>query len=106
MTVPAQQREARRADYLNRPPSTALVDVVDAILTKGMVIDAFTRVSLWDLELVTVDARVVVSGLDSYLRWANAVNRRNVPASDGREVGAWNRPRPNRRPVDDLPEQI
>lgn len=83
MAIPAQQREARRGDYLNRPPSTALVDVVEAILTKGMVIDAFTRVSLWDVELVTVDARLVVSSLDSYLRWANAVNRRDLSAPGG-----------------------
>lgn len=88
MAVPAQTHEAPRGEYLERPPSTAPVDVVDAILTKGMVIDAFTRSSLWGLELLAVDARFVVSSLDGYLGWANAVDRRDLSAAGGREIGA------------------
>ncbi|MEU4409236.1 gas vesicle protein GvpJ [Streptosporangium sp. NPDC023963] len=55
--------------------SSGLVDVIDTILDKGLVIDAYVRVSLVGIELLTVDARVVVASVDTYLRFAEAVNR-------------------------------
>lgn len=58
-----------------RPNSGSLYDVVDVILDKGLVIDAFVRVSLVGIELLTVDARVVVASVDTYLHFAEAVNR-------------------------------
>ncbi len=58
-----------------RPNSSSLADVIDTILDKGLVIDAFARVSLVGIELVTIDARVVVASVDTYLRFADAVNR-------------------------------
>jgi hypothetical protein len=60
---------------LSRPTSTSLADVVDLILDKGLVIDAYVRVSAVGIELVTIDARVVVASVDTYLRFAEQVNR-------------------------------
>jgi gas vesicle structural protein len=57
------------------PASSSLYDVVDLILDKGLVIDAFIRVSVLGIELVTIDARVVIASVDTYLRFAEAVDR-------------------------------
>jgi hypothetical protein len=57
------------------PSPSGLADVIDTILDKGLVIDAYVRVSLIGIEILTVDARVVVAGVDTYLRFAEAVNR-------------------------------
>ena len=57
------------------PSPSGLADVIDTILDKGLVIDAYVRVSLVGIELVTIDARVVVASVDTYLRFAEAVNR-------------------------------
>jgi len=65
-----------------RPNSSSLADVVDTILDKGLVIDAFVRVSLVGIELVTIDARVVVASVDTYLRFAQAVDRLDISDSD------------------------
>lgn len=54
---------------------TNLADVIDTILDKGLVIDAFVRVSLVGIEVLTIDARIVVASVDTYLRFAEAVNR-------------------------------
>ncbi|MGH3116616.1 MAG: gas vesicle protein GvpJ [Nocardioidaceae bacterium] len=61
--------------YLDRPSPSSLADVVDTILDKGMVIDIYVRVSLLGIELLTIDARIVVASVDTYLRFAEAVNR-------------------------------
>ena len=61
-----------------RPSSSGLADVIDTILDKGLVIDAYVRVSLVGIELVTIDARVVVASVDTYLRFAEAVNRLDI----------------------------
>ena len=58
-----------------RPSPTGLADVIDTILDKGLVIDAYVRVSLVGIELLTIDARIVVASVDTYLRYAEAVNR-------------------------------
>src|SRR5256885_8414892 len=64
------------SNYLQRAPSpTGLADVVDLILDKGLVIDAFVRVAVIGIELVTIDARIVIASVDTYLRFAEAVNR-------------------------------
>jgi hypothetical protein len=60
------------------PSSSSLADVLDTILDKGLVIDAYVRVSLVGIELLTIDARVVVASVDTYLRFAEAVNRLNI----------------------------
>jgi hypothetical protein len=53
--------------------SSSLAEVVDRILDKGIVIDAWVRVSLVGIELLAVEARVVVAGVDTYLKYAEAV---------------------------------
>jgi gas vesicle structural protein len=64
------------ANYLRRAPSpSGLADVLNVILDKGIVIDAFVRVSVIGIELVTIDARIVIASVDTYLRFAEAVNR-------------------------------
>jgi len=73
MTV-ATQGSAR--GYLQRAPSpSGLAEVVDLILDKGLVIDAYVRVSLVGIEVLTIDARIVIASVDTYLRFAEAVNR-------------------------------
>lgn len=61
--------------YLERPRASGLAEVVDIILDKGLVLDAFVRVSLLGLELLTIDARIVIASVDTYLRYAEAVDR-------------------------------
>ncbi|MDH2413423.1 gas vesicle protein [Nocardioides sp. CER19] len=61
--------------YLARPAPSGLADVLEIVLDKGIVVDAYARVALMGIELVTVDARVVVSSVDTYLRFAEATNR-------------------------------
>ena len=60
------------------PSPTGLADVIETILDKGLVIDAYVRVSLVGIEVLTVDARVVVASVDTYLRFAEAVNRLDI----------------------------
>jgi gas vesicle structural protein len=60
------------------PSPSGLADVIDTILDKGLVIDAYVRVSLVGIELITVDARVVIASVDTYLRFAEAVNRLDI----------------------------
>ena len=56
---------------------TSLTDVLDRILDKGIVIDAWVRVSLVGIDLITVEARVVVASINTYLRYAEAVGLTN-----------------------------
>jgi hypothetical protein len=68
--------------YLERPRPSGLADVVDVILDKGLVIDAFVRVSLIGIEILTIDARIVIASVDTYLRFAEAVNRLDLVQAD------------------------
>jgi gas vesicle structural protein len=61
-----------------RPQPSGLADVIDTILDKGLVIDAYVRVSLVGIEVLTIDARVVIASVDTYLRFAEAVNRLDI----------------------------
>ena len=54
---------------------TSLIDVLDRVLDKGIVIDAWVRVSLVGIDLITVEARVVVASIDTYLRYSEAVGQ-------------------------------
>jgi len=53
--------------------SSSLVEVIDRILDKGIVIDAWVRVSLVGIELLAIEARVVVAGVDTFLKYAEAI---------------------------------
>jgi len=71
------------SNYLQRAPSpSGLVDVVDLILDKGLVIDAYVRVAVIGIELITIDARIVIASIDSYLRFAEAVNRLDLTQTE------------------------
>jgi gas vesicle structural protein len=64
--------------YIERPRPSGLADVIEVILDKGLVIDAFVRVSLIGIEILTIDARIVIASVDTYLRFAEAVNRLDI----------------------------
>ena len=72
-----------RSGYVSRSSSSGLADVLDVLLDKGLVIDIFLRVSLVGIELLTVDARIVIASVDTYLRFAEAVNRLDIGSSEG-----------------------
>jgi gas vesicle structural protein len=61
--------------YAGGPSPSGLADVLELILDKGLVVDAYARISLAGIELVTIDARIVVASVDTYLRFAEAVGR-------------------------------
>ncbi len=63
---------------------TSLIDVLDRVLDKGIVIDAWVRVSLVGIDLITVEARVVVASIDTYLKYSEAVGQ--VPALSPKTV--------------------
>ncbi len=66
-------------NYLQRGPTPGgLAEVLNIILDKGLVIDIYLRVSLVGIELLTIDARIVVASVDTYLRFAEAVNRMDL----------------------------
>jgi gas vesicle structural protein len=71
------------ANYLQRAPSpSGLADVVDLILDKGLVIDAYVRVAVIGIEVITIDARIVIASVDTYLRFAEAVNRLDLTETE------------------------
>ena len=70
-------------NYLQRAPSpSGLADVLDVILDKGLVIDAYVRVSVIGIEILTIDARIVIASVDTYLRFAEAVNRLDLQETE------------------------
>jgi hypothetical protein len=74
------------AGYLERPAPSGLADVVETILDRGIVIDAYARVSLVGIEILTLDARIVVASVDTYLRFAEATNRLELEAVGPRSL--------------------
>ncbi|MHA6630351.1 gas vesicle protein GvpJ [Pseudonocardia sichuanensis] len=87
MTV-ATQRQGGGGGYVERGGggSSSLADVVELILDKGLVIDVFVRVSLVGIEILTIDARIVVASVDTYLRFAEATNRLDLYAKGGKDL--------------------
>jgi gas vesicle structural protein len=63
-----------------RPAQGSLAEVIDIILDKGLVLDAYVRVSLVGIELLTIDIRVVIASVDTYLHFAEATNRLDIRA--------------------------
>lgn len=64
--------------------SSGLYDVLELVLDRGLVIDAFVRVSLVGIEILKIDVRVVVASVDTYLRFAEACNRLDLEAAPAR----------------------
>ncbi|MFE4775124.1 gas vesicle structural protein GvpA [Streptomyces sp. NPDC056713] len=67
--------------------SSGLYDVIELVLDRGLVIDAFVRVSLVGIEILKIDVRVVVASVDTYLRFAEACNRLDLEAGSKRDPG-------------------
>ena len=84
MTVQTSQRGG--GGYLARPAPSGLADVIEIILDKGIVIDAYVRVSLVGIELLTIDARIVIASVDTYLRFAEATNRLDLYEKGGQPL--------------------
>ena len=61
--------------------SSSLAEVIDRILDKGIVIDAFIRISLVGIELITIEARIVIASVDTYLKYASAIGLTLVDSS-------------------------
>ena len=101
MTV-ADRNSGGGGGYVERSGagSSGLADVIELILDKGLVIDVFVRVSLVGIELLTIDARIVVASVDTYLRFAEATNRLDLYAREGRQGPArsWCRASPRAAP--------
>jgi gas vesicle structural protein len=73
--------------FLQRSPHpSSLYDVLDLILDKGLVIDLYVRVSLVGIELLTIDARIVIASVDTYLRFAEAVNRLDIAETGAKDL--------------------
>src|SRR5215207_7624049 len=72
---------------VSRSPQGGLAEVLDLILDKGLVIDAFVKVSVIGIEIVTIDARIVVASVDTYLRFAEATNRLDLHEKGGKDLG-------------------
>jgi len=81
------ERRGGGGGYLSRPAPSGLADVIDIILDKGLVIDAYVRVSLVGIELLTIDARIVIASVDTYLRFAEATNRLDLYEHGGKDLG-------------------
>ena len=88
MTVQSQHRRSG-GGYLERPAPSGLADVIEIILDKGIVIDAYIRVSLVGIELLTIDARIVIASVDTYLRFAEATNRLDLYEKGGKDLGEF-----------------
>jgi gas vesicle structural protein len=71
---------------VERSGESTLADVVTTILDKGVVVDVFARVSLVGIELLRVDARIVIASVDTYLRFAEAANRLDMGAEEPKDL--------------------
>ena len=65
---------------------TSLIDVLDRVLDKGIVIDLWVRISLVGIDLITVEARIVVASIDTYLKYAEAVGITSPMARPGTTI--------------------
>ena len=88
MAIATQQQQPYRggSGYVARSSSSGLYDVLELILDKGLVIDVFVRVSLIGIEILTIDARIVIASVDTYLRFAEAVNRLDLMATESQPL--------------------
>ncbi|MBZ4015300.1 gas vesicle structural protein GvpA [Streptomyces purpurogeneiscleroticus] len=81
--IPAQQEGGSRGGG----GTSGLYDVLELVLDRGLVIDAFVRVSLVGIEILKIDVRVVVASVDTYLRFAEACNRLDLESGRKKEPG-------------------
>lgn len=74
-TAVAPRQPQSMTQVQRQPRPSGLADVLDVLLDKGLVVDVYVRVALVGIELLTIDARIVIASVDTYLRFAEAVNR-------------------------------
>lgn len=74
-------------------PGANLIDILDRVLDKGVVIDAWLRVSLVGIELVTIEARIVVASLATYLQYSDVVGQASIASKPSASI-VWNRQEP------------
>jgi gas vesicle structural protein len=92
MSVATQRQGGGGGGHVERSGgggSSGLADVIELILDKGLVIDVFVRVSLVGIEILTIDARIVVASVDTFLRFAEATNRLDLygAGKGGKDLG-------------------
>ena len=87
MTV--SQRSGGGGGGVQKQASNELAEVIELILDKGLVIDLFVKVSLVGIEILTIDARLVVASVDTYLRFAEATNRLDLHQKGGKDLGEF-----------------
>lgn len=86
MTVATQSGGGGNVERGRGGGSGSLADVIELILDRGLVIDVFVRVSIIGIEILTIDARIVVASVDTYLRFAEATNRLDLYAKGGKDL--------------------
>jgi gas vesicle structural protein len=86
MTVASQGGGGGGVERYTGGGASGLGEVVELILDKGLVVDVFARVSLVGIEILSVDARVVVASVDTYLRFAEATNRLDLYDKGGKTL--------------------
>lgn len=83
MAITAETQSSAAHAMMSEPRSGSLADVVDVILDKGIVIDAFVRVSLVGIEILTIDARIVVASVETYMHFAREAHRLEMGGGGG-----------------------
>lgn len=91
MVAPYNPPTVQRAPVQRSTGGGSLVDVLNVILDKGIVIDAWARVSVVGLEILTIEARIVVASVDTYLRYAEAIGLTALAARPNEQGGAGGR---------------
>lgn len=86
MTVMTESTRGSHVERYTGGGPSGLAEVVELILDKGLVIDVFVRVSLVGIEILTIDARIVVASVDTFLRFAEATNRLDLYAHGGKDL--------------------
>jgi hypothetical protein len=86
MTMSTQRSNGGQVERYTGGGPSGLAEVVELILDKGLVIDVFVRVSLIGIEILTIDARIVVASVDTFLRFAEATNRLDLYGK-GKDLG-------------------
>lgn len=87
MAVDRYRGPAQRSPVQRAPTSSSLADVLNVILDKGIVIDAWARISVVGIEILTIEARVVVASVETYLRYAEAIGTTALAAAPAEQRG-------------------
>jgi hypothetical protein len=77
---------ASQSSITRAPRPSSLADVLDLILDKGLVVDAYVRVAALGIEVLTIDARIVIASVDTYLHYAEAVNRLDLTETETKGI--------------------